>query len=90
MEKKNNIAILLIVIAILIVVAGAIVGFSQASIGGKIYLSHAWPYWGGALAICSLFLGVAEIVNLLDKIYYRALNMDKNIDRLKDYHKEGK
>ena len=89
--NKNGIATLLIIIAILIFIGGALLGYENRTYHYHSYSSHytyeiSIYYWSAAFISGSMFLGFAEIIKQLQGLnnketYYLAeiLKQEKNI-----------
>lgn len=96
METKNGIAILLLIIAILIFVGGAYLGYQE----GQYYSSFdrayhldfeaALPYWSAALVSGSLFLGFYQVIQLLQGIYDKTVSKTKITEAVREAIQEAK
>lgn len=66
--KSNSIAVLFKVIAWLTYIFGFIAGFVLADVGYEFVFSAALLYWAGTFVSGTVFLGFAEIIDLLHKL----------------------
>ncbi len=65
---KTKMAQILNVLAIIIAVCGLIAGAAMYFLGEGLSFVTLSLCWGGSLALCCLFLGIAEILNLITRM----------------------
>lgn len=67
-RSKSKMGQLLTIIGIIIAVAGFVAGLVMYSVIEDLSLVTLSLCWGGSLALCCIFVGLAEVINLLNRL----------------------